>query len=793
MPARALIIAIQTYPRIAPPLQPDLPGTVDSATKFRDWFKSAHRITPADEQQRLFVCSDDVRLAATHAASAQGIRQALKDLALAGAAQTEELYVFFSGHGFLFKEGEGRRAADVLVASDFGSKDVDGACCLRLRALQDELLRSMGAGNHYYFVDACRNEIADDEIDVGSLGVRLPRVNQKEALLYTLFSTTRLSIAPAASPFTETLIDGLTGKGRAKRPAGGQPPRMRVVWASLEDYVKARLPAADGLHEGSGPAILWEGALTPNTCTITIANAAAADMFEVTPRDGVGRTLTTFRIQGSHGVWTEAPDDYYLTVAHPRNPVVAIDPPPVDLYDNTTARFEMTLPPPPAPGAAPMGGAGVGAGATGGAAHPEAAGAEAAAGALPGGVPETRLTVVGPDRARVVIRDAASGAQKEAVRELSLPVKAGSPWVAEVFDHERTLIGRREVTLSPGQQLLIDLRFPGNPLRNAIAAALPSSAEHGWIDFSESLGGPITDPDLGLWLSIMAGSRVLGYDQFHKLGPLPLQRFDNMPPGSSALYVLAGFDRVDERFAVGVGTSTSKHAWQKAERVAGFPGLFEFVSNQPRGGMLVSFAVGDRAPTTIASYALPNRATVITVTTSGTRLDIHQLLLPIRALQAHLDPDVQQQLPHVPLRAVKFVAQAQRLLSRRRSVAESAGSDEWEYALYGKWLDPMMAIVACYELIRQGRAEDLATPLGNLERYFGELPDTSALRQLVSPDVSIPPPPWPPLVIDGFTAFEADSFPILPQSRLAPGGLWTAWRNAVERADAGLVMTNATG
>jgi hypothetical protein len=195
--------------------------------------------------------------------------------------------------------------------------------------------------------------------------------------------------------------------------------------------------------------------------------------------------------------------------------------------------------------------------------------------------------------------------------------------------------------------------------------------------------------------------------------------------------------------------------------------------------MRVSLAVGDRAPTTIASYALPNRATVITVTTSGTRLDIHQLLLPIRDLQAHLDPDVQQQLPHVPLRAVKFVAQAQRLLSRRRSVAESAGSDEWEYALYGKWLDPMMAIVACYELIRQGRAEDLATPLGNLERYFGELPDTS--------------PPWPPLVIDGFTAFEADSFPILPQSRLAPGGLWTAWRNAVERADAGLVMTNATG
>jgi hypothetical protein len=774
VPARALIIAIQKYPNTLPPLEQELPGTVESATKFRDWFRTAHSITPAEELQRLIVCSDDGMAGATHGGSAQAIRQALKALAVAGAAQTEELFVFFSGHGFLFKEGEGPRPADVLVASDFTSMDVGGASCLRLTDIQTELRKSMGAGNHYYFVDACRNEIADDQIDVGSLGVRLPRVNQKEALLYTLFSTTRLSTAPAASPFTDIVIDGLLGKGKSKRPAGGLPPRMRVVWASLEEYVKARLPAADGLHEGTGPAILWEDDLRPNTCTITIANAAAADTFDVTPRDGVGRSLAAFKIQGSQGTWKEAPDDYYLAVVHPKNPVVPIDPPPVDLYENATARFEMTLPSAaleagirgmPVPGAP-----------------------------VPTTVPTTTLSIIGPDRSTVVIHDAATGERTETPQPFSGPVKPGSPCVVELFDHERTLIARREVTLNAGEQRTIDLRFPDSPLRNAIAAAVPSSQQHGWVDFSESLGGPVTDPDLGVWLSIIAASRVLGYNEFQKLGPLPLQTFDNLTPGSSALYVLAGFDNVDEPFAVGVGRSAADHAWHPAQPVPGFPGLFEFAGQPQNGGLLVSFASGDRAPTTIASYALPNRATVITVTRRDTGFGINQLLLPVRSLQANLDPLVRNRLPDNPLRAVKFVAQAQRLLARRRSIVESTGpSLELDSALFGKWLDPMMAIVACYELVRQGRVLEIQTPLGNLEQYFGELPDTVALRHLVSPGVTLQPPRWPPLVVDGFTAFDAAAFEVLPQSRLAPSELWTTWRNAVERARVGVVVAEARG
>ena len=107
------------------------------------------------------------------------------------SSSTGELFVYYSGHGFLFKESEGSRAADVIVPGDFADMMVDGALCFRLDRLQLELLQGLGAGNHYYFIDACRNQIGSDQIDVGS-PVRLKRSSQRDAQVFTLFSTSRL-------------------------------------------------------------------------------------------------------------------------------------------------------------------------------------------------------------------------------------------------------------------------------------------------------------------------------------------------------------------------------------------------------------------------------------------------------------------------------------------------------------------------------------------------------------------------------------------------------------------------
>jgi hypothetical protein len=765
VPARGLIIAIKSYP-LTTDIVPDLKGTVESARKFYDWLT-----TKTPPVATIVVCADDLAFPGrTHGATAQDIRNGIRDLHAAGADSTEELFVFVSGHGFLF-EGAGRRAADVIVGSDFTSPAVGGASCLPLDGIQHELRRALGPGRHYYFIDACRNLISADEIEVGPLGVRLRKSSLNEPRVFTLFSTSRLAVTPDASPFADHLVDGLRGIGRAKRPIGGSPPVVRVVWESLEEYVRTKHPGTEGQPDsGASAAILFEAPLTNKQCAITIENADLDDIFDVRPSTTRGAQLAPLKITGGQGMFAQPPDDYFLEIRHDSSDVIAVDPLPIDLYEDCAMRFTKrevlesfglqdsfpgmrgVLPPPPAP--------------------------------------LTTITIDAPADAVIHFRDAISGEVRVVSAQTEIEAAPGRPCSIEAFDREGTLIARQDMVVPANTHTAVDLKFKPTPLRAAIAAAVPSSVQEGWLDFSESLGGAVTDPDLGVWLAILAASRPLGPARFSKLFNLPLATFDDVAPGSSALYVLAGFDEPRDSFRVGIGTSAHDHRWMTPTPVPGFPGLYELKTDVTPGGLLFSCGdAGKRSSTTISSFALPNRATVVTVTQRKQGLGLQQLMLPIHALEAHLHPDVRASLPGRPLRGVKFIAQAQRLLTRRRSLAESMRlGDQWEFALHGKWLDPMMGIVACYELIRQGRSHELvgdgSSPVyqavENLSKHFGDLPDTVALRKLCAgADAPIPPPQWPPLFIDGFTAFPEGMPEPLPEGRLHYADLWTTWRNAV--------------
>jgi hypothetical protein len=776
VPARGLIIAIESYSQTADIVQ-KLEGTIESAKTFHDWLTSKQ-----PKLETIVVCSDDPTFPGrTHGATAQDIRNAIRDLHAQGAGSgmgTEELFVFVSGHGFLF-EGPGRRAADVIVGADFTSPAVGGASCLPLDGIQHELRRALGPGRHYYFIDACRNLISADDIEVGPLGVRLAKSSQSEPRVYTLFSTSRLAVAPDASPFAGHLVEGLRGHGRAKRPIGGNPPLVRVVWESLEEYVRAKHPGTDGQPDsGASAAVLFEAPLTKKKCIITIENAEQDDVFDVSASTSLGAQLASLRITGREGLFTQPPDDYSLRIRHVPSDSgepseVLPDELSIDLYEDCPARFTKrdglesfsifgslagskgAVPPPPPPA--------------------------------------TTITVDAPVNAVIHFRDAVSGEVRVISAQTVIPVAPGQPCSIEAFDPEGTLIARRDIVVPANTNTAVDLKYKPTPLRAAIAASVPSSAEQGWLDFSESLDGVVSDPDLGVWLAIMAASRVLGPQRFSKLRDLPLATFDDVPPNGSALYVLAGFDEPRDSFRVGIGTSRGDHRWMTPTPVPGFPGLYELKEHVAPGGLLFSCGdAGKRSSTTISSFALPNRTTVVTVTEGAKGLRLHQLMLPIHVLEAHLHPDVRASLPGRPLRAVKFIAQAQRLLTRRRSLTEAMRlEDQWEFALGGKWVDPMMGIVACYELIREGRSQELVgsgrgngpahKAVENLSKYFGELPDTVALRKLCAgADAPIPPPRWPPLFIDGYTAFSEGMMPEpLPEGRLHYADLWTTWRNAV--------------
>jgi hypothetical protein len=769
MPARALVIAIENYPAMQGDFVTNLPGTHASAKRFIDWLE-VNRGGRSDNQQvdpaklQVFVCTDATDLGPTLGPTRKAIGDTVQALYDAGSdgAGTTEFFCFFSGHGFLFNEGVGIRAADVLVAADFRRAGSSGDACFKLQELQHELRTSLGAGDHYYFIDACRNAISERDIAVGSLGVRLPRASSRDAAVYTLFSTSRLSAAPVTSGFAEHLVNGLGGTGRAKVPAVGPPPRMWVTFNSLRGYLKSKLPAIEGQDDGGGDGVLLEIRPIPqNICEVTIANAGQNDRFRVEVTDGLERTIASVDITGPSGSFKQRPDEYYLAASHPTNAVVAVDTPPVDLHENAQFRFEMKTPtrrgrlrgagppPPPPPPAGPP-------------------------------VPRTSLSVVAAPGSRIEVRNLKTGEVATAADRFDQRVVPG-PHLVKVFDREGVLIAHREEAVGAGQNMSIDMQPAPTPLRLAILDTVPASV--GEVHFSETLGAT-TDPDLGLWLSIIAATRVLGHADFSKLKDMPLRTFDRTPQGASAVYVLAGFDDPAARFRAGLGTSGQTHKWMTTTSVPGFPGLFEASAEIGPGGVLVSFAEGSGAVQTIASFALPNRATVLTVVKDPDgRMRVHQLLLPIGSLIGSLEPEVRNYLPDPPLRAVKLVTQAQRQLARRRPfLAPSGGSEPtegWLMALHGKWLDPMMAIVACYELIRLGKSAAIDTALGNLRRFFNQIPDTVALELLKNRKVAPAPPAWPPLVIDGLSAFSGASFLPLPEGRLDYRGPWTMWQGAV--------------
>ena len=100
----------------------------------------------------------------------------------------------------------------------------------------------------------------------------------------------------------------------------------------------------------------------------------------------------------------------------------------------------------------------------------------------------------------------------------------------------------------------------------------------------------------------------------------------------------------------------------------------------------------------------------------------------------------------------------------------------WSSSCTFKWFEPIVALLAAYELAQRGEVKDLRTVVGNLRRHFSELPDSEALATLAGlPGVR---PVVPPLVLDGFQALnlmpERDDLP--PAEALVFRGPWTMWR-----------------
>lgn len=764
MAGRALIIAIEHYPDSVD-LAKQIVGATTTAEQFFVWVTTTKKIAPKDT----YVCVNggtfpDANLFST---ARESIVDAIAQLVTAGADQTDELYVFFSGHGYCRQESIATRPVDVLVAGDFVSAAVSGTKCIQLQEVQAKLFGILGGRHHYYFVDACRTQ--DDDVEPIVLGRKLGRPAQRgRPTKYTFYSTAFGRPAAIASEFSPVLIEGLHGKGRAKGMTD-----TNTVWVQfplLCTYVQQRVQTQkmDRIQEGDGQGLILQLDPVPTyTCRIEVQGAAPTDAFEA--RLGPAgmpafQQITAFT--GGTCALTFKPANLELGVFQAGVPLKRTDPPesrPLDFFDDCAAVFLKPA---------------------------QTRGLDLEKGGNLEEVSERALAFEAPTRPRTTVwvtaaagpdlRTQAVNLNTGAVEDLTADTPKELPageYMVTVRDRGMA-IDQSVRTIKPGAAVQLPGAEPLGPARESIVRAVGGDPARGTVAFSETLG-EIGNRDLGLWLSLMGASHILADPgTFSKLRELKLDDVTAHPPNSTAVYVLAA-TADDAPVTVTVGDQT-----QTARPVPQLTRVVQSTHPATAGPQLVTIKSGNNEARTLASYCLPNRLTFI-VMSPGSRGQsrVNQFMLPMFHLNAFQPPIVQRRIQEdsTPLRTIRTAYLFQAQFARSREIAPTESDDQtlWRELLLGKWLDPVMSLLACYEILRRGRdhhKQDLRTVvIPNLETWFPGLPDTAAIATML--DLPRPEPTGPPLFREGLLAFEDwDEHLPIPADRLDFAHIWTMWR-----------------
>jgi DNA-binding protein HU-beta len=756
MNARAFIIAIEDYPN-STTLAQQLPGTNIDAEAFRAWLIDKKKVDTAS----ILACAGPGCAWRTTGTTHDEIVAELQKLSTSWKEEdNDELYFYFSGHGFSYEADNATIQIDVFVASDFVDADNSGDACLQFQEVQKKLWLSMGPGNHYYFIDACRNPIARDDIEVPIIGKKFPSSSRGRSKYYALYSTALGQVAKVNSGFTQLLLKGLNGGGTAKKWEAG---KMYVTFERLRDYLKAKLKnqEIEANTGADGDGFIMELRPVPEyDCEVLVANAASEDSFTLkVSNDLMGDKSHPFQ-GGSHKVQLK-PFDYFLEVTHPSATVVQVDPPlpgPLSLYDPAVVRFRK---------------------------NPTTRSARGPAAVV--AAREANVTLEAAPGTEIHLLHEESGKTISDFGSLTANVAPGK-YVAQVVERG-TPIQRSSVTIEPGKDIVIDLLDrPKSEVRERILNSFSHSGTSRYAAFSETLGN-MANWDLSLWLSVFGASHIASDpDRFSMLKNLPTDRFRDVKKNDSPVYVLAGFEKSRGPFDVSLSDG-SKVKWEPLNKVDGLVGIYEKRIKARAGSHLLSLRIERQSPVTLAVFCLPNRATFVTFAEdTGGGLRVHQYLLPIYSLFQYLDPRVLDYLSIAPLGMARTMALAQSRFANNQQVMPQKDAEEkrdWDALMLGKWLDPIMSLIACYEIIRRGKIEsqkeNLKTVIGNLHRYFPDIPDTQVIARLIGLKANRIADP--PLLMDGVLALEdSEDILTLPASKLDYGSPWTTWRGAVSDA-----------
>jgi hypothetical protein len=601
------------------------------------------------------------------------------------------------------------------------------------------------AGEHFYFVDACRYEIDSDDVEITPLGLRFDALTQDPGV-FTLFATRRGFAAATTSGFAGHLLDGLAGTSRAKLWDGDD---LVVLFRSLDAFVTAKMTEQDvdrRVESRTSGRIRDIRPVPRYRCSVNLQGARTTDEFKIRV---VGHRTTTPAVQfvGPRYGFQGTPDDYTVvveSVGGPGREATAQ----VGLWEDQDVALAL---------------AEVGQEAAG---RPPAA----TAAVIHAGTPEVSVELVSRLDAAVRID----------VDDQVTTVPAG-PYHALISDRRNgRLLAATDVDLTglgPPVKLhnLTRWTFDDGP-RRSLLAQLPDYARHDdAVAFSESVGF-IADNDLNVWLAIVGASRIVeNPDVWEKIGHLQLFDASGASPGDAPVFVLAAVPPPANALRISLWPDG---AAVEAHPVPGLEHVYQAALTSFEGPKLLTIDVEGHPVRTVVTHCLANRGTLVTYSV-GEGPDLRQYILPI----GHLRPllRVQDMLlassARSPLDWVRFAAQCQRAFSNHEAI-EPRGPDEgvWRELVDGKGLDPVTGVVAAYELIRAGRSDIAEIAVGNLATYFPSLPDPDHLARALA--MAGPDAETPPLVLDGAIANDFTAFQGMGADRLDYRGSWTAWINA---------------
>ena len=741
MTARAIVVGVESYPNAEGFATSELAGTNDAAMAYYEWLVNARGLDAAD----VWLHIDDDRasgLPNVGGTMTAALVTSLQKLIDVGAGSTSELFVFFSGHGLMQNDqylDPAEQQTDALVMADFVSIRKTGNACVKVDELQTKLRSGLGPGDHLYFLDACRNE-AKAPIS-SNLGFS-PEPILGAPTVYSMYSTAPGEVAAVGSGFAAHTVAGLDGSGTAKQWVGST---IGVWFESLYGFVRDQVTdnqvwrsvdaGADRLiHELSPPPT--------HTCTIGVRTADAQVECVYTLRSRRNVYSDTF-VGGAVSVDCIA-DTYVLDVTQDGTMLTVAQNGFVELFDDQTVICR----------------------ADEGGRNPSPSADPTVTFNMDSQL-EVQITSEDPAFVPMTIAPGSSVSLPEGrYRSVAMDPRGDAVVASEVFVLER----------DTSYDLGALAGWDANPIRDSLARALPAhAAGPNWVDFSETLQGPIVDPDLAVWLAILGASRIVDDPiGFSKIGDFDL--FDATAATTEApVYVLTALGELSGTAQLDVGThapfqtsgTTSALCWAELDG--------------PLGPNLVTVRIDGHPVRTFVTHGFPGRATLLTLTDRDGSINVGQYNLPIAGRESELVSDAHAIAVDIagPLQWVRYSAQAQRAFSSRARLAPGGADFQlWTELVHGKWVDPIMSLLAVYESIRRGVVADfdLDVVLDNLDNHFWGMADVEYARAIAYGTTVLVD--HPPLVMEGAVGLGLQEYRGMPATHFDYSGPWTGWVHA---------------